>query len=331
MTRSVTSCTAVRPSRACGRPYARVMVAVTAAGTASGARSRRPHGSITYLHGVGGARAAWWRPLTRALGGLTVDLVAPAYDDLLTTPGRVHARRVTGDATATTEVARRAYVERQRRLADLVDAVGESTRMAWPAGLPHPSSLADRLPLASMLRAPVFGLDQMGRYLDDDARRAAVMHRAARAILRAPRPRVVVAHSLGSVVAWDLLADPRIDVDLLITLGSPLAHPAIQASAVAFPYHRVGAWLNVVHLLDPVPAGRGLRDAFPAASDAFLSPLPDVSAPGSALSRVAAAVAGAATSHLDSSYLASRTVLAAVREAMHVATGLSAPMRRAAS
>ena len=327
MTRSVTSPTAVRGSRARERPYARVMAGVTSAGPGG----RRPHGSITYLHGVGGARAAWWRPLTRALGGLTVDLVAPAYDDLLTTSGRVHARRAAEDARATTDAARRAYVERQRQLGDLVDAVGESTRMAWPAGLPHPSSLADRLPLASMLRAPVFGLDQMGRYLDDDARRAAVLHRAAHAILRAPRPRVVVAHSLGSVVAWDLLADPRIDVDLLITLGSPLAHPAIQASAGAFPYHRVGAWLNVVHLLDPVPAGRGLRHAFPAACDAFLSPMPDLSSPGGALSRVAAAVAGAATSHLDSSYLASRTVLAAVREAMHVATGLSAPMRRAAS
>lgn len=299
--------------------------------TPAGPGGRRPHGSITYLHGVGGARPDWWRPLTRALGGLTVDLVAPAYDDLLATPGRVYARRAVEDARATTDAARRAYVERQRQLGDLVDAVGESTRMAWPAGLPHPSSLADRLPLASMLRTPVFGLDQMGRYLDDDARRAAVLHRAAHAILRAPRPRVVVAHSLGSVVAWDLLADPRIDVDLLITLGSPLAHPVIQASAWAFPYDRVGAWLNVVHLLDPVPAGRGLRDAFPAACDAFLSPVPDLSSPGSALSRVAAAVAGAATSHLDSSYLASRTVLAAVREAMHVATGLSAPTRRAAS
>ena len=327
MTRSVTPSTAVRGLQAHARPYAREMTAVTVAGQ----RGPRAHGSITYLHGVGGARPGWWRPLTRALGGLTVDFVAPAYEDLLMTTGRVHARRETSDATVPGDEDRRAYVDRQRRLLDLVDAVGESTRRAWPAGLPHPASLADRLPLASMLRAPVFGLDQMGRYLDDDARRAAVLHRAAHAILRAPRPRVVVAHSLGSVVAWDLLADPRIDIDLLVTLGSPLAHPAIQASAAAFPYHRVGAWLNVVHLLDPVPAGRGLRDAFPAACDAFLSPVPDLSSPGSALSRVAAAVAGAATSHLDSSYLVSRTVLAAVREAMHVATGINTPMRKAAS
>jgi hypothetical protein len=266
-----------------------------------------------------------------ALGGLTIDLVAPAYDDLLTTSGRIHARRDPPHPTACVDEDRGAYVERQRRLADLIDAVGESTRLSWPMGLPQPAELADRLPLASILRAPVFGLDQVGRYLDDDARRAAVLHRAATAILRAPRPRVVIAHSLGSVVAWDLLADPRIDVDLLVTLGSPLAHPAVQAAPTAFPYDRVGAWLNVVHLLDPVPAGRGLRDAFPAACDAFLSPLPPPATPGGSFARAVAAVAGVATSHLDSTYLASHTVLSAVREAMHVTSGMPVPMRQAAA
>jgi hypothetical protein len=45
--------------------------------------------------------------------------------------------------------------------------------------------------------------------------------------------------------------------------------------------------------------------------------------------RAGAAVTGAATSHLDSSYLASRTVLMAVREAMDVSAGLSVPTHRA--
>ena len=296
------------------------------------------HGSVVYLHGVGGVRPEWWRPIARSLGGLSVDLHAPAYDDLLRTTGRVHARRAQpelpeqSDRVGSREEARwdddrRHYVARQRRLADLVDAVGESTRLAWPGGLPHPAEVADRLPLGAVLRAPVLGLDQVGRYLDDDARRAAVLQRTGTALLRAPRPRVVIAHSLGSVVAWDLLADPRIEFDLLITLGSPLGNPAFAADPEAFPYARVGAWLNVVHLLDPVPAGRGLREAFPAACDAFLSPVPDLAFPMSGLTRFLAAVAGAATAHLDSSYLASRTVLAAVREAMHVATGIMAPMR----
>jgi hypothetical protein len=288
--------------------------------TASGCRA---HGSVVYLHGVGGTRPAWWRPISRALGGLPVDLVAPAYDDLLTTSGRVYARRERAPEAMPHDDARHAYVLRQRRLADLVDAVGESTRLAWPAALPHPADVAGRLPLGSMLRAPVFGLDQVGRYLDDEARRAAVLHRAGSMVLSAPRPRVVIAHSLGSLVAWDLLADPRICVDLLITLGSPLGHAALEVESASFPYHRVGAWLNVVHLLDPVPAGRGLHGSFPAAIDVFLAPGSGGPAkPGSTLSRFAAAVAGVATSHLDSTYLVSPTVLAAVREAMQVSEGM---------
>lgn len=305
------------------------MTAHPDARVALGLRGR--HGSVVYLHGVGGARPSWWRPITRSLGGLAVDLIAPAYDDLLRTAGRVHARRAEPDRSAQHDGDRRLYVARQRRLAELVDAVGESTRLTWPAALPHPAEMADRLPLAPVLRAPFLGLDQVGRYLDDDARRAAVLQRVGTVLRRAPRPRVVIAHSLGSMVAWDLLADPSIDVDLLVTLGSPLAHPALAVDPGDFPYARVGAWLNVVHLLDPVPAGRGLREAFPAACDAFLSPLPPRDSPAWGLSRLVAAVAGAATAHLDSSYLASRTVLAAVREAMHVATGLSAPMRGAAA
>jgi len=323
MTHTVTFCTAVSPSKGHSRSYSRDMAAFPVARPVA----RRAHGSIVYLHGVGGVRPAWWRPMTRGLGGLRVDLSAPAYDDLLTTSGRVYARETSHDIEEPRDDERRAYVQRQHRLAELVQSVGESTRMAWPAGLA--AALADRLPLASMLRAPVFGLDQVGRYLDDDARRAAVLHRATTAMVRAPRPRIVVAHSLGSVVAWDLLADPRIDVDLLITVGSPLAHPALAVDATPFPYHRVGAWLNVVHPLDPVPAGRGLHDAFPAACDVFLPPLSALSSQGNALSRVTAAVAGAATSHLDSSYLASRTVLAAVRKAMDVSAGLSVPTHRA--
>ena len=118
-------------------------------------------------------------------------------------------------------------------------------------------------------------------------------------------------------------------------VGHPLAAETPVVAVVYDPckeemftaMHGVGAWLNVVHLLDPVPAGRGLRDAFPAACDAYLSPMPGLTAPTGALARFASAVAGAATSHLDSTYLASRTVLAAVREAMHVATGVTMPTR----
>ena len=288
----------------------------------------RSHGSVVYLHGVGGPREGWSRPVADSLAGLTVELRSPTYDDLLTTRGRVYAQRVDHPDVVYSDGERASYVARQHRLRDLIDAVGEATTTAWPAALPRPAEIADRLPVAPILRTPLFGLDQVGRYLDDDARRAAVIRRVSTVILAAPRPRVVIAHSLGSLVAWDLLADPRIEVDLLITAGSPLANAAVPRGHDAFPYDRVGAWLNLVHLLDPVPGGRGLHAAFPAACDAFLSPLPDASASGSVLARLASTLTRAATSHLDTTYFTSRTLLASVREAMHVT---SAPRHREAS
>jgi hypothetical protein len=273
-------------------------------------------GSVIYLHGVGGAQPRWRRPVAGALDDHAVDLIAPTYDDLLTTAGSIHARRDPVAVSDVHDAARGAYLARQRRLRDLITRVGEATHRAWPVSLPHPGEIADRLPLHSVLRSPFFGLDQMGRYLDDAARRAAVLHRVRSALLRAPRPRVVIGHSLGSVVAMDLLADPDIDVDLLITLGSPLAHPAVDVQLHGFPYRRLGAWLNVVHLVDPVPAGRGLSAIFPGVCDAFISPLPGQEGSPHVLSRLVTAVTRAATSHLESTYLESPTVIAAMRDAL---------------
>ncbi|ONI84944.1 hypothetical protein ALI22I_31270 [Saccharothrix sp. ALI-22-I] len=59
----------------------------------------------------------------------------------------------------------------------------------------------------------------------DSPRRAAVRRTVADAITQR-RPNVIVAHSLGSVVTYETLwAHQDHDVDLLITIGSPLAIP----------------------------------------------------------------------------------------------------------
>ncbi|WP_407917715.1 hypothetical protein [Kitasatospora sp. NE20-6] len=74
--------------------------------------------------------------------------------------------------------------------------------------------------------------------------RKAVRERVREAI-RAHRPQVVVAHSLGSVVAWETLcASPELDVELLVTLGSPLGLPALTQ-----------------RLEPPLRHGKGLRPA----------------------------------------------------------------------
>ncbi|MEV4319664.1 serine peptidase [Actinocrispum sp. NPDC049592] len=59
--------------------------------------------------------------------------------------------------------------------------------------------------------------------------------------IRRHNPRVVIAHSLGSVVAYEALwSDPALEVDLLVTMGSPLAMPRA-----------------IYHRLEPAPPANG--------------------------------------------------------------------------
>ncbi len=81
-----------------------------------------------------------------------------------------------------------------------------------------------------------------------------------------PGPHVVVGHSLGSVIAYDLLTDvdgaPR--VDALLTVGSPLGISEVQDGLTppwtrddGWPSQRLGdgPWMNVYDPLDPVCGG----------------------------------------------------------------------------
>lgn len=75
-------------------------------------------------------------------------------------------------------------------------------------------------------------------------------------------PHVVVAHSLGSVIAYDCLKrmEGCVPVDGLITLGSPLGLDEIQdrlqpewSRAEGFPKDTIrGRWVNLFDRLDPV-------------------------------------------------------------------------------
>ena len=89
-------------------------------------------------------------------------------------------------------------------------------------------------------------------YISNPALRARI-NEGVRAAMKPGVPTVVVAHSLGTVVAYTLLKEEgkanNWDVPLLVTLGSPLSVTAIK-KAVAPNKHPqcVGKWLNA---LDP--------------------------------------------------------------------------------
>jgi hypothetical protein len=75
-------------------------------------------------------------------------------------------------------------------------------------------------------------------------------------------PHVVVAHSLGTVIAYDCLkrVDDCAKIDALLTIGSPLGLDEVQdklqpgwTRVDGFPYEKVGGdWVNIFDRLDPV-------------------------------------------------------------------------------
>lgn len=109
------------------------------------------------------------------------------------------------------------------------------------------------------LRALVFDLRQVRRYLTDDDLRAAARARVEEAI--GPDTRVVVAHSLGSVVAYEALcARPDHRVRALVTLGSPLGMRMVLDRLRPEPggWPGTSSWTNVVDEGDVVAAVKDL-------------------------------------------------------------------------
>jgi hypothetical protein len=126
-------------------------------------------------------------------------------------------------------------------------------------------------------RALIGSLKQLTGYLNDaDVRRAARDRLSARIT---PGTRVVVAHSLGSVVAYETLCDPERgadwDVRMLVTLGSPLGMPALVLDRLdpapvdgrAVWPKPLRAWTNIADATDIVAVVRDLRPAFGEVAD----------------------------------------------------------------
>jgi hypothetical protein len=91
------------------------------------------------------------------------------------------------------------------------------------------------------------------------------------ALLSGPPPNVIVCHSLGTIITYDVLSEPafaNFDVQLLVTLGSPLGIANVQdrlrgGAGRPNPVPKaVKAWSNFADSWDPVALDRTLRDEF---------------------------------------------------------------------
>jgi pimeloyl-ACP methyl ester carboxylesterase len=120
-------------------------------------------------------------------------------------------------------------------------------------------------------KAMVFDLAQVARYLsrsEADGSGHTLDQRIRARVVDAfgPDPAIVVAHSLGSVVAYETLHELGGPVPLLVTLGSPLAlraavSPRIRPQPPATP-DSVGDWLNFWDRDDIVAARPRLERVF---------------------------------------------------------------------
>ncbi|WP_455359353.1 serine peptidase [Streptomyces sp. SYSU K21746] len=178
---------------------------------------------------------------------------------------------------------------------DLADLSEEEAALAWTllrsAGVPDPAVedeeqgwataplrqalgwLAGKrsTPVEVLTRAVVAFVREVHCYLSHPERRRKARAAVADAV-RAARPRVLLAHSLGSVVAYEALhAHPDLSVDLFVTLGSPLGLPSAvfdvlepgPAGGRGTRPPGVGRWYNLADPGDLVAVPRLLGNRFP--------------------------------------------------------------------
>lgn len=230
---------------------------------------------ILGVHGVGNLQAeldcsaagdritGWWRGALRTISSEVIDIRVYYYAHLLAAPiAQGDGLDYLDDVTAADVIAWASHLGAYQEVAQgrLTQPVREG--VAWVArhfGLDHD--------LATRFVATFF--PEVSRYFtDQDARIRAVSGLAAQ--IREWRPRVLIAHSLGSVVAYESLwADASLEVETLLTLGSPLAMPDIVYQRLA---HHAGTrrrppgvrrWINIADRGDviAIPPG-GISQRF---------------------------------------------------------------------
>lgn len=110
-------------------------------------------------------------------------------------------------------------------------------------------------------------MDQIGRFLAAGDVRRQVRERVDRVL--GTDTELVVAHSLGTLVSYLVLADRPELSPALITMGSPLGSPMAFDSLTPAPVDGVGvwpgsvrSWTNIAAVGDPACGGRGLATRF---------------------------------------------------------------------
>ncbi len=222
--------------------------------------------TLLFLHGVGsGDRSDGWRRALdaglRAAGhpGLAgVDVLAPQYPDVLRRAGSAAPVPPVTVADLPRDEARRHRRAVERRTSALEHLVGlHDGGSGWPGAY-------DVVDIA----LAVGPFSQAHHYLTEPGVRAQVLRQVLASVPPAGRL-LIVGHSLGSVIAADLVRrlPPDVEVVGLVTIGSPLGHTRFDVedlvAGLATPPANLGWWLNCWNELDPVTSHRGVSAVVP--------------------------------------------------------------------
>jgi hypothetical protein len=235
----------------------------------SGVRVLGVHGVKNYQPGLEPGEAAariagWWAPAIRKGLGLP-----DGQPGLVQVDVAYYAHRLQREVAQGEEDPGELDPEAQRLIVAWAKICGapEETAQGWLTAPARAAVewVADKYGLdhrpARILTAVFFR--EVQAYFTDPQRRAAATADVAEAVQRAAAP-VIIAHSLGSVVAYEALwAHPHPPVGLLLTVGSPLAMPGIVADRLTArdePRGRppgVAAWINIADPGDFIAVPRG--------------------------------------------------------------------------
>lgn len=232
--------------------------------------------TLLYLHGIGNGDPArsWHAPLESTLVRLnfpdlaTTTVVAPHYAALLAggPVDRTGSRPAKSPPPAGADLAalRREYDTRITRLENLIGRHNSGRVVGFSDG-----------GAATLVRLRQTSIAQATRFVSEADRRGAITTQILDELGDAD-DLVIVAHSLGTLVALNLLdhLPPGVRVRRLVTIGSPLGFPALsrwKPFPDGFPYWRVESWVNVWNAADPVSLGRGITRHFPDALDLRIS------------------------------------------------------------
>ena len=224
---------------------------------------------VLFLHGINSAEIVDWRgPLNEALATIQrspvelADVVEPQYDDLLEGHGDEDVEPLKPKEGS----GRHDFSVRQSVVAQRMTGA----RFAPNRG-PLDDAYVERLGVAAL---PV--LAQAKTFLRSRSH-AQILKRVLDQIGSAEGEWVVIAHSLGTAVALEMLGHlpERVRIRLLLTLGSPLGRQSFQKFAVDAYKHAqldaVAAWINVYNSRDFVPSSNGLGAPIPEAVNLALA------------------------------------------------------------